>query len=361
MKWLKHICLAALLSGLAVLPHRAHCQVDFNKIEADLAGTYSILLKNGSRQSGRILSFDENSLRLEIELGVGSAEMNLTAEQIVRVAFPGDEYLPLLREWADDPQRIEDSLRLYRAFYKQRGPFIQYMDRAELDLFIDYAHFALKHNDALMAVSIINVLKPYLQDEVLIRRLEDTKLLALFRGGMVDEAEIQVRQWIDSVDPASSSALGWSILAEIFYNKEAYEDAFWTALYPVAFSGTLATEHLDTCYALAVAAAQKTRQHAVAQRLHAEMLERNLNWPGQIPALAGWQPAWLHLPSDRAMEGESESTQPNNQAGTVEEKKQPAPAAGLVQPTNAELKTPEPPVNSEPSTPLPTRLPQFSQ
>lgn len=280
----------AILGGLLVLPAAASAQLDLEKLEADLAGPYSILLENGGRQTGKLVSFDEGSLRLEVELGGGSAEMNFSADQIARIRFPGNEYLSLLDDWAGDPDRVPELLTLYRALYKQRGPFIQYMEKRDLRLFVDYAQLAFENGEPLMAVSVINVLRPFIEDQALLRSLEDTRLLALFRAGRVEEAEAQAREWIASNDPAGASALGWAILAEFYFDQGAYENAFWTALYPVAYSGALPTEHLASCYALAISAARKNRQETVAERLYQEMLDRAMPWPEDLSALAELQP-----------------------------------------------------------------------
>ncbi|MGB0743377.1 MAG: hypothetical protein ACPGSB_02520 [Opitutales bacterium] len=341
------LCLCFALSA-PCLPGEVS-DVELQHIEKELSGIHTILLKSGNRQSGRILSFDEGSLRLAVQLGAGSAEMNFTADQIADISFPGNEYLLMLKEWMSEPDRTQDALALFRAFYKQRGPFLQYMEENELGLFVEYARYALDHGEALMAVSIINVLRPHISDETLLKSLDDAILLGFFRGGMREEAEKQAREWIEVADPAGASALGWSILAEIFFTQEQYEKAFWTALYPVAFANNMPTEHLESCYAFAIAAADELREEKVKLRLHKEMRQHNLVWPEKIPALAGLEPEPATTP-------ESPETADDNQ--TAEAPPEESTPENSERATSDESDPAEP--TQQPSSSLPTRLPQFT-
>jgi hypothetical protein len=278
-------CAALLVSGSLSL----HA-LDMRAVEAELSGPITILLDGGNRQTGTVNFWDGERLRLEVSLGAGSAEMTYPAEEIVDIGFPGTEYLNLLSDYTRDPNRVEESLALFRAFYKQRGAYLQFMNPGELDLFIRYARYALEKDEPLRAVAIIEVLRPYIEDEALLKSLDDSALLAFFLGGLKNEAEAQARKWIEAAGPAHESALGWRILAEIHFEKERYEEALWTALYPVAFANQMPMEHLNECYAFAIAAAKETRQQELSERLTREMAERELAWPDAINILTGFQP-----------------------------------------------------------------------
>ncbi len=259
-----------------------------SRIQADLAGPVQVLLDNGNRQGGTIASWDGESLRLEVELGGGSAEMTFQADEIRDISFPGNQYLSLLGDWVNDPDRVEDALGLFRAFYQQRGAYLRYMDEGELSLFVRYARYALEQGEPLRAVAMIEVLRPYIDDEALLDSLDDAVLLGFFLGGMREQAQTQAAKWIESAEPSGGSALGWRILAEIHFANEAYEEALWTALKPVAFSNQMPMEHLAACYAFAIAAASETRQEALQQRLAEEMETRDLTWPTDIALLADY-------------------------------------------------------------------------
>lgn len=323
--------------------------VDFAKIEADLAGPVSLRLKNGNRQTGRVVSWDGETLRLAVQLGGGSAEMQFSADKIRDIAFPGGEYLERLRQWTTDPERSHDALALFRAFYKQRGPYLRYMDENEIALLVEYARFALEQDEPLMAISIINVLRPHIEDKALLESLDDAILLAFFLGGMKEEALTQAREWVETADPAGASALGWRILAEIHFREERYEEALWTALSPVAFANQMPTEHLDACYAFAIAAAEKTRQDTVKQKLHREMRQRNLAWPGNIPALADLEPEIVPAPEEtEAAEGAEET---DSQTGDAPGEESNEDATQETAPETTPPKSPDS---------LPSRLPQYS-
>lgn len=258
---------------------------------AELNGPVAVLLSNGSRQSGRIVGWDGQQLRLEVALGGGSAQVTYPASDLRAMSFPGRLALDQLAEWTRDPNRVDDALDLFRAFYQQRGAFLQYLDPAELNLFIEYVRFALQHDKPLRAVAIIETLRPHIKDPTRLKDLDDAVLMAFFQAGMLDEATAKAKAWIDAAPPAGSSALGWRILADIQFRAEAYEEALWTALYPIAFANQILPEHLDLCYAFAIAAAQETRQADIAERLTREMHERELPWPTQHTQLQPYQPA----------------------------------------------------------------------
>ncbi len=300
-----------LLASLVLLLGTAHAQTErpaTAAFRAELNGPVAVLLSNGSRQTGRIVGWDGQQLRLEVELGGGSAEVTYPASDLRSMSFPGRLALEQLAEWTRDPERAEDALDLFRAFYQQRGAFLQYLDPAELNLFTEYVRFALQHDRPLRAVAIIETLRPHIQDPTRLKDLDDAVLMAFFQAGMLDEASAKARAWIAAAPPAGSSALGWRILADIQFRAKAYEEALWTALYPIAFANQILPEHLDLCYALAIAAAQETRQADIAERLTSEMRQRDLPWPTQHALLQPYEPA----PPPPEGEAPPEAPQNNN-------------------------------------------------
>ncbi len=325
------------------LPQLLAEEFNLPEIDAYLQGPVSLNLSNGNQQSGRITSWDGETLRLAVLLGGGSAEMTFSAEEIESIRFPGDAYLDMLSEFVADPDRSEEALALFRAIYKQRGAYLQFMEADELSLFVRYARFALDQKKPLRAVAMIEVLRPHIDDQTLLKSLDDAILLGFFLGGMDEEAEAQARQWIAEADPAGGSALGWRILAEMHFRQERYEEAFWTALYPVAFANQMPMEHLDTCYAFAISAAEETRLPEVPERLFREMKVRGLSWPEDIAVLKERQPEFP--------EPEVAATAPAEP--TSDEEKDTAIDAELVP-----VQTPSP---VDPVESLPTRMPHISK
>ena len=252
--------------------------LNFDEIEASLSRAVRVNLANGNSQVGQITKWDGEQLRLEITLDTGSAVMFIRTEEVDTIQFQGDSYIALLREMAGSPNQVEDTLTLFRLFYKQRGPYLQFLETNDLQLFVRYAKFALQNNKPLRAVAIIEVLRPHIENKAVLDSLEDAALLGFFLGELDQEAEEMSRKWIRDAPAAGPSALGWRILAEIHFENERYEETLWTGLYPIAFANQMAVEHLDICYAFAIAAAEKTRQPEIAERLFAEMQAKGLSW-----------------------------------------------------------------------------------
>ncbi|MFP4261341.1 MAG: hypothetical protein ACLFS1_09705 [Opitutales bacterium] len=263
---------------------------EFTEIRAELDGPVDILLDNGNRQTGKIVHWDGDQLSLKVALGSGSARMSYDAGSIRRISFPGRDALKQLAEWTRDANRTEEALELFRAFYEQRGAFFEFLDPAELNLFHEYIRFALEHDKPLRAVAMIEVLRPHIEDPARLKALDDAVLLAFFKADMLQEAQEKAKAWIDTAPPAGDSALGWRILAEIQFREEAFEEALWTALYPIAFANQILPDHLDHCYALAIAAARETRQDSITERLTREMRQRELSWPHSHPLLHSYSP-----------------------------------------------------------------------
>ena len=210
-----------------------------------------------------------------------------------QIRFPGVEYKRTLYEWKNDPERVEDALALYRAYYQQQGAYLSLLSQRELSLFIDYADFALAQNEPLKAVATIDIISPYIEDEAVLKQLEENLLLGFFQGGMRDEAEVEARKWTKEAEPAGSSALGWRLLAEINFEQEEYENALWTAMHPIAFSNQMPMLHLDVCYALAILAAEELRFKEEPLQLAAEMRDRGLAWPDYVEILSGKAPEYF--------------------------------------------------------------------
>ena len=275
-----------------------------SEIRTTLQEPVTIALDGGNQQTGRVTHWDDSELRIEVSLGGGTAELTFPADEIRSIRFPGAEYKRTLYEWKNDPERVEDALALYRAYYQQQGGYLSLLSQRELSLFIDYADFALAQNEPLKAVATIDIISPYIEDEAVLKQLKENLLLGFFHGGMREEAEVEARKWIKEAEPAGSSALGWRLLAEINYEQEEYENAFWTAMHPIAFSNQMTMLHLDVCYALAILAAEELRLKEEPLQLAAEMRDRGLAWPDYVEMLSGKAPEYL-----TAENTESETTE----------------------------------------------------
>lgn len=322
---------------LALLFGNLHAAEDpaLATILEELKGPISILLPGGNSQSGRVMDWDGERLRLEVNIAGGSAEMTFPREDLLSIRFTGNAYFLTLDEWTREPARTDDAMRLFRGYYEQRGAYFSLMSQQELGIFVRYAQYSLEKDEPLRAVAIIEALRPYIQDEDLLTQLDDSLMLAFFKGGMAEEAETKAREWIQQAEPAGNTALGWRILAEIHFNNEDYEKAFWTAMLPIAFSNQIPTAHLDACYAFAILSAEEIRLKEEPERLATEMRDRSLPWPDHIAALKGLAPEY----DNASLETEEPSLQPE---GT-----------GPITMEEAPLETPSP---VDPIDSLPTRI-----
>ena len=264
-----------------------------SEIRTTLQEPVTILLDSGNQQTGRVTYWDDSELRIEVSLGGGTAELTFPANEIRSIRFPGGEFKHTLNEWKNDPERVEEALALYRAYYQQQGAYLSLLNQRELSFFIDYADFALAQKEPLKAVATIDVISPYIEDEAVLKQLKENLLLGFFQGGMRKEAEVEARKWIKKAEPAGSSALGWRLLAEINYEQEDFENAFWTAMHPIAFSNQMPMQHLDVCYALSILAAEELRLKEEPLQLAAEMRDRGLAWPDYVQMLNGKAPEYF--------------------------------------------------------------------
>ncbi|MFU8848954.1 MAG: hypothetical protein ACNA77_09605 [Opitutales bacterium] len=296
------ILLVALL-GLACPERLLQAQdgTELSGMVAELWGPLQLELKNGNRQVGRVVSHEGDTLRLAVQIGTGSAEMTFQKSDIRTLRFPGEKHLSTLADWMRDGDRVEDAMALFRAFYQQRRPYFDYLQPGEFNLFVEYARFALGHGEPLRAVAIMKVLREHIEDPVILQQMDEDTMLAFFHAAMLEEAETKARAWIRQAEPAGDSALGWRILAELHLREERYEQAFWTALHPVAFSNQLPMAHLEACYAFAIVAAEALRYQKEPARLAREMRSRGLAWPDAIEMLTGRAPpAYLEDPKEKA-------------------------------------------------------------
>lgn len=322
MPWL--VFLGSLLClALPGQPLQAQEGDALSEIVSELWGPLQIELKNGNRQLGRVVSHEGDNLRLAVQIGAGSAEMTFQKADIRAIHFPGDQHLRTLANWMKDANRAEDAMALFRAYYQQRHPYFDYLQPGDFDLFVEYARFTLGQGEALRAVAIMKVLRNYIEDPALLQQMEEDSMLAFFQSGMQEEAEAKARNWIRQAEPAGSSALGWRILAEIHLREERYEEAFWTALHPVAFSNQLPMLHLEACYGFAIVAAEALRYQEEPARLAREMRARGLAWPDAIEILQGRAPpAFLENPQ---IEASSEIEKPQSEEENEEAVKTPSP------------------------------------
>ena len=267
----------------------------------------TLVLNGGNQQTGRVTNWDGESIRIEVSLGGGGAELSFSKDDIKQIIFPGNEFLETLNKWQQDPAKTESVMALYRAYYQQRGPYFTLMSGSELSLFVNYAKYALEKKKPLRAVAMIDAVSPHIKDAAVLNRLKEDLLLGFFQGGMREEAEAKAIEWIKEADPSGPSALGWRLLAQSKYENGDYEKTFWTALFPMAFSNQMPKAHLDVCYALAILSADELRLKEETERLAKEMRDRGFTWPDYIEILKGKAPEAFTTEAAPALPSETEA------------------------------------------------------
>lgn len=277
------------------------------EIRTDLQAPLSIELKNGNFQTGQVVNWDGQNMRLRVDLGGGTAEMSFSVEEIRAISFSGNKHFNTLYEWMRTPGRAEDALELFRAYYQQRGAYLDLLGESDINLFFRYAMFALEQNKPLRAVAMIEVFRPLISDPIRLRELDNAILLGFFMSGMHEEAEAQARLMIEESPPTGRSVMPWRVLAELHFEAERYEASFWTAIQPIAHSNQMPMAELDACYALAIVAAEELQLKEYEQRLAMDMLDRELSWPSSIPALVGREPKVFSLSFEQRVVTEEEN------------------------------------------------------
>jgi hypothetical protein len=294
--------LLIMLASLVCASAAAERDTSLNAIREVLRGPVEIVLQNGVQYTGRIDAFDGESLDLAVATAArGEAVLTFDKGQIQRLRFPGEAYRETLVRWMEDPTRVADALALFRAFYEQQALYFDLLSESALSLFIEYARFALRNNEPIVAVAVAEEIRPRLQSAATRRRLDDTLVLGFLRAGLDDEAAEAARVWIREADPAGDTALGWRVLAEIHMQAETFEDALWIALQPVAYASAMPMEHLASCYAMAIVSALELRHNDMARRLYLEMIERELSWPGSPDWIANKEPIHFNEPEAQTL------------------------------------------------------------
>lgn len=278
-----------LLSSTNVLL-QAETPQSLAEIQEELKGPVTVVSSNHHQQQGRIIFWDETTLRLEVSSGAGIAEISYSRDEIQDLIFPGETHKSVLFEWIQQPDRLEEAMQLFRSYYAQRAAYLSLLGQPQLYFFVHYAKFALKQNKPLRAVAVIETLQPHVSDPFVLRDLNESLLIAFFKSGMKDETRILAREWVKEATAAGSSALGWRILAELYYKDEDFEMAFWTAIHPVAFSNQMPMAYLEACYAFAILSAKELKLKEEADILTQEMINRGLEWPTDIGILRDKQP-----------------------------------------------------------------------
>ena len=91
--------LAGLLSllYLLILSNTTNLQAEdtfeLSMILPVLEEPLTLVLNGGNQQTGRVTKWDGESIRIEVSLGGGGAELSFSKDDIKQIIFPGNEFL----------------------------------------------------------------------------------------------------------------------------------------------------------------------------------------------------------------------------------------------------------------------------
>ncbi len=237
----------------------------------------AVTTKAGSIFRGRLDGVHEGRLHLRRATDGGEVGRSFAREEIERLALPGAaveaQALELL-----DRSRAPEALPLLEALFRQRVRYLAFLDAGQLRPLLSLVEAAAEGAPEKI-VGYANALLPHTTGPEARARLLDARLAAHARLGVAEETRRLAEAWCAEVGREPRSALGWSVLARLAYEAGDLERALWIALQPVVFSTHEPTPQLETCYAVAIAAARRLGDTAAADRLDAELHDRGLAWP----------------------------------------------------------------------------------
>ncbi len=271
----------ALLTLFIPLPARAQSA----SLDLELAREPAVVTTTTHREfSGLLDGFRNGRLYIRNATSGGEVGYSFAPAEIDTLELPGAELQAEARElW--DRGAGSDALPLLEALGRQRLRYLPVLTDAQLAPLRLLVAASSRAGNPLATIGYVNQLRPYLASSDDRALLRDAELDAHVKLGDRRELRRLATAWCIEADPTGPSALGWEILAQLAYDAGDFATARWTALQPIVFSGYLPMEHLDSCYALAIAAADKLKDTAHATTLFREMQARQLAWPA-TPALA---------------------------------------------------------------------------
>lgn len=204
----------------------------------------------------------------------------------------GDDFRQVLRGDFVDSENLEGiaelkhlqckRLKLGWQLYWEWFVYLELLDDSYREILVGTACLELGHGDSLEAARLSQRLlvrmfgnrqtEPTQEgDKVLLEKhsgfysqtsqpekhralLQDVLLAALYKQGIVGEAEKLAKQWVATRYPDQSGGLGFWLLADIAYQAGNYEDALWRVLEALLYEWQGPNAFLLECYAVGIAA-----------------------------------------------------------------------------------------------------------
>ncbi len=268
------LALATLFCGL----------IRADEVLAPLEWQATIVTEDGRVYRGWLDGYRGQRVRLRIPADEGEAIYQFSVDEIRTLVFPraqeADEALAALET---DPSA--DVLGILGETWSERIAYLPALDRPNRIPLLVYAEALLKDGHPLEAIARGRRLKGIALDTDERERMDAVVITGHEQAGLLEEASVLAEIWCHGHGASGSSVLGWVILARQALRQEAWDEAIWLALHPIAFGHDATVSNLDICYGAAIAANLNLENAEQAVVLFNEMRERGIQWPDEEPLL----------------------------------------------------------------------------
>lgn len=241
-----------------------------------------IELNNGEVYQGRLNGMTAGYVILSQTSGAGAIERRYAPGQVKKLHF-SDTDIEAEAHKLRKAKQFEQASGLYEGLIWQRLPYLGILGEDDEQLFVDLIHCYLATGRTLEASERIRLWKPRLKSPSIAERLEESAMLAAWRSGNQAEAVLLAQRWIDEGKPATTTCLAWRVIAQTHWQNGETKKTLWASLQPIVFSPMTPPRQLEYCYALAILAAHRLDDTFHADQLAAEMKDRDLAWPIELP------------------------------------------------------------------------------
>ncbi|MEM0966628.1 MAG: hypothetical protein AAGJ81_10815 [Verrucomicrobiota bacterium] len=250
--------------------------IDRSKHE-ELRRPITIWLENNREFQGTLAGVDDERISLRLIQDGGEVLLSFPVEEIKKVFFPGER---VAIEAADmiDSGEYQAALPYLESIIGARFRLFPFLPPEEKTLFRFLPLAALSVDNPAQAIAYVRALRPFLSLEGDQDTLRDVELRAYYELRLMDEASKRAQDWIEETERYGESALGQFILASIQFEKEEFEEALFTVLQPIVFSGEIPVSFLSHCYSIAIASSELIGDVKQRDELIAEMIRRGIEW-----------------------------------------------------------------------------------
>jgi len=276
---MKFPLLLTLLITLAPVPASA---LITDAMRKELYKPVQVVLSSGRTIKGICSNFKQDGFTMTRYIDGGELEFNIKTSEIESITFPGKEIEQFLLQLIKNKQPAE-ALELYKILFVQRSAYFRYLPERDVHFFLPYVKIALDQSNPSLTIAIAQNIVPFIKAPQATEFLRDSILVAYYKLGLPEKTIELSKAWLQNAQRYHSSAVGWWIFAESKYKQDDFIGARWVSLYPIVFSSQVPMTDLNRCYVIAIASATALEDHGQAATLRAEMKQRKIPWPEDMP------------------------------------------------------------------------------